>query len=59
MKNYHCCATCVHYEIRKGTREKFYCSRLNFATQPKYQFSCWQPKEHIIIKLQKKEEEPF
>jgi hypothetical protein len=51
MKDYHCCATCIHYEIRKGTLEKFYCRRLGYVTSPKYQFKCWTPKDNIRIKI--------
>ncbi|SEC60836.1 hypothetical protein SAMN05443246_4684 [Paenibacillus sp. GP183] len=51
MKDYHCCATCIHYEIRRGTSEKFFCRRLGYATSPKYQFKCWIPKDNIRIKI--------
>lgn len=51
MKDYHCCATCIHYEIHKGTYEKFFCGRLGFTTNPKYQFKCWTPKDNILIKI--------
>jgi len=47
MNPYHCCASCVHYEIRKHTPEKYWCSRLGYATNPNYQFNCWTPKEKV------------
>jgi ribosomal protein L37AE/L43A len=53
MREYHCCATCTHYEIRRDMAEKFYCSRLGFATSPKYQFNCWVPKDDIQERIKK------
>jgi hypothetical protein len=48
MKNYHCCATCQHYMIIKSSQGvTTQCRRLGFDTKPRYQFSCWNPKEHI------------
>lgn len=55
MKGYHCCATCVHYEIRKDTIEKYFCSRLGYATSPKHQFKCWTPKDNIRKKIKNDE----
>jgi hypothetical protein len=55
MSRYHCCATCQHYRVEKtasGHASK--CSRLGFATEPKYQFNCWDPKEQVR-KLMEKE----
>ncbi|MBD2863086.1 hypothetical protein [Paenibacillus oceani] len=48
MNPYHCCASCTHYEIRKHTPEKYWCSRLGYATSPKYVFDCWTPKESVL-----------
>ncbi|GIP40837.1 hypothetical protein J31TS4_41170 [Paenibacillus sp. J31TS4] len=52
MKEYHCCATCVYYEIRRGTAERFFCGRLGYATRPSYRFDCWTPKETVRRRLE-------
>ncbi|MGZ4123847.1 MAG: hypothetical protein ACXVOI_11675 [Tumebacillaceae bacterium] len=55
MSRFHCCATCEHYRAEKtpaGLQTK--CSRLGFATHPKYQFNCWSPKANVR-KLMEKE----
>lgn len=55
MKDYHCCATCIHLTITKTTNgTKYFCSRLGFETKTSYQFNCWEPKDHIK-KLMEKE----
>lgn len=48
MKNFHCCATCVNYEVKRERGMQIYrCSRLGFDTKPTYQFNCWDPKEAV------------
>lgn len=54
MKDYHCCATCIHYVIRKESPEKFFCRRLGYATKPKYRFDCWTPKNNILFRIYNK-----
>nr|WP_041057943.1 hypothetical protein [Jeotgalibacillus campisalis] len=47
-KNFHACATCVHFEVLKLEKGMSYrCSRLGFQTRPEYKFNCWEPKAHI------------
>ncbi|WP_162927691.1 MULTISPECIES: hypothetical protein [Bacillaceae] len=56
MKNFHCCASCVNYEVKKENGKMIYrCSRLGFDTKPTYQFNCWDPKE-AVKKLMGKDE---
>ncbi|PYZ91978.1 hypothetical protein CR194_17420 [Salipaludibacillus keqinensis] len=48
MKDYHCCATCIHFaHIKKNNKTDYFCARLGFETKPAYKFNCWEPKEHI------------
>ncbi|MED3647627.1 hypothetical protein P4475_12625 [Halalkalibacterium halodurans] len=48
VKNFHCCATCVHFEAEKVNNGMVYrCIRLGYETKPAYQFSCWEPKEAV------------
>jgi hypothetical protein len=55
MKNFHCCATCVHFVAEKQEKGmKYYCSRLKYDTKPNYQFNCWTPTEKVK-KLMEKE----
>ncbi|MCU9614623.1 hypothetical protein OEV98_13850 [Caldibacillus lycopersici] len=55
MKDYHFCATCIHFMVEKTDKGTGYrCKRLGYETHPKYKFNCWNPKEHII-KLMEKE----
>jgi len=47
-KNYHCCATCIHFRAERLTSGlRIYCGRLNYDTKPNHQFNCWQPKDRI------------
>ncbi|MGM9923736.1 MAG: hypothetical protein ACI35R_05750 [Bacillus sp. (in: firmicutes)] len=51
-KNYHCCATCIHFKIGKANNQIAYrCSRLGFETKTRYQFNCWQPREDIMKRM--------
>ncbi|MBS4177445.1 hypothetical protein [Lederbergia citrea] len=55
MKNYQCCATCIHFSAEKKLGEMIYrCERLGFTTKTHYQFNCWVPKEKVR-KLMEKE----
>jgi len=47
MKDFHCCATCVHFRIEKNEKIRYFCSRLGFDTKTHYKFNCWEPKENI------------
>lgn len=54
MKDYHCCATCIHFGIEKteeGIKTK--CMRLGYDTEPNYQFNCWVPKERVRRAMEK------
>ncbi|MCU9594904.1 hypothetical protein OEV82_10690 [Caldibacillus thermolactis] len=54
MKDYHCCATCIHFGIEKteeGINTK--CTRLGYDTNPKYKFNCWVPKERVRRAMEK------
>ncbi|WP_408006150.1 hypothetical protein ACJROX_15675 [Pseudalkalibacillus sp. A8] len=52
---FHCCATCVHFQVQKETDSvRYFCSRLGYETKPDYRFDCWTPKEHVK-KLMNKE----
>ncbi len=50
---YHCCATCVHFDVIKKERTTYQCSRLGFETKPTYQFNCWEPKDIVKRKMEK------
>jgi len=54
-KQYHCCATCVHFRVEKGQEKNtvYRCSRLGYETQPAYQFNCWKPKDHVRLLMEK------
>lgn len=57
MRKFHCCASCIHFEILKDdqmTKMTTRCKRLQYHTKPHYQFNCWQPK-HEVQELMKKE----
>ncbi|MBM6619310.1 hypothetical protein [Bacillus suaedaesalsae] len=52
---FHACATCIHYTVDKTDKGvSFRCSRLGFATNPKYQFNCWTPKENVVQLMKKR-----
>ncbi|MBM7717517.1 hypothetical protein MHB50_11750 [Siminovitchia sp. FSL H7-0308] len=54
MKNYHCCATCIHFSAeRKEGKMVYLCTRLGFETKTNYQFDCWTPKEHVKRLIEK------
>lgn len=54
QKNYHCCATCVNFAVRKDDgRTSYHCSRLGYETKPTYQFNCWDPKEKVRQLIEK------
>lgn len=48
-KEYHCCATCIHFRIHKekGKPIAYFCGRLGYQTKPTYRFDCWTPKEQV------------
>ncbi|OZM57467.1 hypothetical protein CIB95_08415 [Lottiidibacillus patelloidae] len=53
--SFHCCATCQHFVVVKENRKtSYYCSRLKYETKPKYQFSCWNPKEQVVSLMEKR-----
>ena len=53
-KNYHCCATCIHFLAKKEDGQMTYlCERLDFHTKTHYQFNCWIPKENVRRLMQK------
>jgi hypothetical protein len=57
VRNFHCCASCIHFEATKDdelNKMKTRCTRLQYETKPHYQFSCWHPKPEVQ-KLMKKE----
>lgn len=48
MKDYHCCATCKHFTVKKKPDGMFYyCNRLGYETKTTYKFNCWDPKDNI------------
>jgi peptidoglycan hydrolase-like protein with peptidoglycan-binding domain len=54
-RSFHCCATCQHYLVKKGsTGITYFCTRLSYDTKPTYQFNCWQPKEKVISLMKKR-----
>jgi hypothetical protein len=54
MKDFHCCATCSHFNAeRKSDSMIYYCSRLGFETKTNYKFNCWSPKKSIIDLMDK------
>lgn len=55
MKDFHCCASCIHFKALKELRSmKYYCSRLGFETKTNYKFDCWSPNENVLKLLNKK-----
>ncbi|RFU66361.1 hypothetical protein D0469_17140 [Peribacillus saganii] len=55
MNPYHCCASCIHYRVKKEEGKTAYlCSRLGFGTKPDYQFNCWTPKESTKLLMEKR-----
>ncbi|PFG03174.1 hypothetical protein [Bacillus sp. es.036] len=50
---FHCCATCIHFEVVKSARTTYRCGRLGFETKPTYQFNCWEPKEIVKKRMEK------
>ncbi|WP_236560891.1 hypothetical protein [Pontibacillus sp. HMF3514] len=54
MKDYHCCATCIHFKVER-TEEgvKRFCSRLGYETDPTWKFNCWTPKENVKKLIEK------
>ncbi|MCA0173397.1 hypothetical protein [Bacillus sp. RAR_GA_16] len=55
---FHCCATCIHFEVVKKARTTYRCVRLGFETKPTYQFNCWEPKEIVKRKMEKEQKSP-
>ncbi|MBM7693421.1 hypothetical protein JOC77_002861 [Peribacillus deserti] len=54
MKKFHCCASCIHFKpIREDSGMRYFCSRLGYETNPKYQFDCWKPKVKVIALMNK------
>ena len=53
MKNFHCCATCIHFGIKKEENISYFCKRLGFETKTHYVFDCWNPKKHIKKLIEK------
>ncbi|MFC3884877.1 hypothetical protein ACFOU2_15950 [Bacillus songklensis] len=54
MKRFHCCATCIHFKPVKTERGMtYFCSRLGYETDPKYQFNCWSPTETVRKLIEK------
>ncbi|SET33367.1 hypothetical protein SAMN05421676_10472 [Salinibacillus kushneri] len=48
MKDYHCCATCIHFLVKKEEDTILMkCKRLGYHTKSYYQFDCWDPKPRI------------
>lgn len=53
-RDFHACATCVHFEALKSKGGMIYrCRRLGFETRPEYKFNCWEPKSHIKKLIEK------
>ncbi len=54
MKDFHFCASCVHFETLKKKGSILYrCSRLGYETKPDYKFNCWEPKEQVRKLIEK------
>lgn len=48
MDKYHCCATCINFEVIRNASGVIYkCSRLGYDTKPTYQFDCWTPNDNV------------
>ncbi|MGE7215220.1 hypothetical protein [Priestia koreensis] len=57
MNRYHCCATCQHFKAEKtADGMNYFCTRLQYETKPTYQFTCWDPKEHVRKLIQKEKQ---
>jgi hypothetical protein len=55
---FHCCATCKHFQVTKRQSDMAYlCERLGYETKPAYTFNCWNPKEHVLTLMKKRNEE--
>ncbi|CAM3712985.1 hypothetical protein ALPO108162_01285 [Alicyclobacillus pomorum] len=51
-KDYHCCATCRHFEMsRVDGRPQPRCRRLGYETKTFYKFHCWDPRPDIAQKV--------
>ncbi|WP_066389307.1 hypothetical protein [Neobacillus mesonae] len=54
MKDFHCCATCRHFNVEKTAEgAKYFCSRLGYETKTHYKFNCWSPKENVAKLMNK------
>jgi hypothetical protein len=56
MRKFHCCASCIHFEVTKDIDFKKMttrCKRLQFYTKPHYQFNCWEPKPQVKKLMEK------
>lgn len=54
MKDFQCCATCVHFRIYREKKALVSrCSRLEFDTKTHYKFDCWTPKERVLALIAK------
>ncbi|WP_084600158.1 hypothetical protein [Pontibacillus litoralis] len=54
MRDFHCCATCVHFKVEKTSQGvRRYCSRLGYETNPKWKFNCWKPTETVKRLMEK------
>lgn len=57
-KTFQFCASCINFRAeRDQDGMKYYCSRLGYETNPKYQFNCWTPKEQVRKLMDKSREE--
>lgn len=55
---FHACATCIHFEaLKTDFGMKYRCDRLGYETNPKYQFDCWSPKDHVKKLIEKEKGE--
>jgi hypothetical protein len=51
-KDYHCCATCKHFLIKRESGEIItMCNRLGYETKTYYKFNCWNPRDDIKKKM--------
>ncbi|GEC92176.1 MULTISPECIES: hypothetical protein [Brevibacillus] len=56
---FHCCATCIHFRVEKGTGGASYrCSRLTYETRPDYRFQCWTPTEKVKRLMEARKSQP-
>ncbi|MED0704549.1 hypothetical protein P4S91_20280 [Aneurinibacillus aneurinilyticus] len=55
-RDYHCCATCQHFQVLKHPARKteYKCARLGYMTKPAYRFECWTPKDIVVERMRKK-----